>query len=73
MNSSTAPIKRVAADIGGTFTDIAVLIADGRVATRKLPSTPSNYADAVIGGIRDLMAELDAPVQSLEEVLHGCT
>ncbi len=73
-NPSTAPvIKRVAADIGGTFTDIAVLTGEGGLATRKVPSTPSNYADAVIGGIRTLMEELGSPVGDLEEVLHGCT
>ena len=41
---------RVGVDIGGTFTDVAVLTPDGVLATRKLPSTPNNYADAVIGG-----------------------
>ena len=29
--------------------------ADGRLATRKLPSTPANYADAVIAGIVELL------------------
>ena len=71
--TDTAPIKRVAADIGGTFTDIAVLTPDGRLATCKVPSTPGNYADAVIGGIRSLMTDLGSPVDRLEEVLHGCT
>lgn len=41
-------ISRVAADIGGPFTDVAAITSDGRVVTRKLPSTPANYADAVI-------------------------
>lgn len=70
---SITPIRRIAADIGGTFTDIAVLTGEGRLATRKVPSTPSNYADAVIGGVRALMEELEAPVEGLDEVLHGCT
>jgi N-methylhydantoinase A len=67
------PIARIAADIGGTFTDLAVLRADGRLATRKLPSTPANYADAVIEGIALLLGDLGAPVSALGEVLHGCT
>ena len=67
------PIARIAADIGGTFTDVAVLRADGRLATRKLPSTPANYADAVIEGIAGLLGDLGAPASALEEVLHGCT
>ena len=66
-------VTRAAADIGGTFTDVAVLTPDGRLATRKLPSTPDNYADAVITGVRDLLAELTSPLDALEELLHGCT
>jgi N-methylhydantoinase A len=68
-----AAIARIAADIGGTFTDVAVLSAGGRLATRKLPSTPANYADAVIDGITGLLGELGSPLEALEEVLHGCT
>ena len=66
-------VTRAAADIGGTFTDVAVLTPDGRLATRKLPSTPDNYADAVIVGVRELLEELDSPLGALEELLHGCT
>ena len=32
----------------GTFTDVAVHTPGGRLATRKLPSAPDNYSDAVI-------------------------
>src|SRR5688572_28941209 len=66
-------ITRIAADIGGTFTDLAVLTADGRLETRKLPSTPANYADAVIAGTTGLLGDLRAPLAAIEEVLHGCT
>ena len=68
-----ATVTRAAADIGGTFTDVAVLTPDGRLATRKLPSTPANYADAVIAGVRSLLEELGSPPGALEELLHGCT
>ena len=64
---------RISADIGGTFTDIAFLSPEGVLATRKLLSTPTNYADAVITGISDLMAELDLPLADIDEVVHGCT
>ena len=66
-------VTRAAADIGGTFTDVAVLTPEGRLATRKLPSTPDNYADAVVAGVHDLLEELDSPLDALEELLHGCT
>ena len=64
---------RVAADIGGTFTDLAFIARDGLVATRKVPSTPGNYADAVIRGIDELMAHLKLDKGRIAEVLHGCT
>ena len=73
MTGPSTTVTRAAADIGGTFTDVAVLTPDGRLATRKLPSTPENYADAVIAGVRSLLEELGSPPGALEELLHGCT
>jgi N-methylhydantoinase A len=64
---------RVAADIGGTFTDIAVFSGDALLATWKLPSTPDDYARAVVEGIGAAMRQVGAPVGAIEEVLHGCT
>ena len=63
----------VAADIGGTFTDIAVYSGNALLATWKLPSTPDDYARAVVEGIAALMREIDAPLGGIDEVLHGCT
>ena len=40
---------RFAADIGGTFTDIAFVGEDGRLVTRKVPSTPERYGHAFAG------------------------
>src|SRR6185436_8029878 len=64
---------RVAADIGGTFTDIAVFSGQALLATWKLPSTPDDYARAVADGICALMAHIEAPLGEIDEVLHGCT
>ena len=66
-------VSRIAADIGGTFTDIAVVLADGRIATRKLPSTPPEFARAVVAGVTGLLHELGAPLAGIAQVLHGCT
>ena len=35
---------KIAADIGGTFTDLALFLPDGRLATKKVPSTPADAA-----------------------------
>lgn len=66
-------VSRIAADIGGTFTDIAVLTDSGQLATWKLPSTPPNFADAVVTGVTRLLDELGAPLDGVEQVPHGCT
>src|SRR5918997_3978567 len=64
---------KIAADIGGTFTDLALFLPDGRLATKKVPSTPADYSRGVIDGLIALSAELDLPPSSFGEVLHGCT
>ncbi len=64
---------RIAADIGGTFTDIALFLPDGRLATRKVPSTPDDYSRGVIDGIRDLVDAVRVEPGDIAEVLHGCT
>ena len=55
----------VGIDVGGTFTDIAIL-KDGQLSVHKLPSTPANPA----AGVRQGIAEIDAgPAQ----YVHGST
>ena len=64
---------RVAADIGGTFTDIALRLADGRLVTRKVPSTPHDYAEAVVAGICAVLDEAGISRDGVDEVLHATT
>ncbi len=64
---------RIAADIGGTFTDIAFLTPDGGIASRKVPSTPEDYAKGVIRGLEELASETNMSLDSVSELLHGCT
>lgn len=65
-------LLRIAADVGGTFTDIACLDAEGVLYTCKVPSTPHDYAEAIITGIRAIARDrsLDGDVT---EVLHAST
>jgi N-methylhydantoinase A len=64
---------RVAADIGGTFTDIACLSPSGQLVTRKVPSTPDDYARAIIGALDSLGADLGITGPDFSEVLHAST
>jgi len=68
-----AAALRVAADVGGTFTDIACLTADGELSTCKLPSTPDDYARAVLEGILSLARGIGARPQDFAEVSHAST
>ena len=60
---------RVSADIGGTFTDIVIEPSDGPVFVGKVPTTPSNPAEGVINGIRELVADLS----DISFFVHGTT
>jgi N-methylhydantoinase A len=64
---------RVAADVGGTFTDIACLSPAGELSTCKLPSTPDDYARAVIEGILLLARRVGAAPGDFVEVSHAST
>ena len=46
--TSREPRFRVGVDIGGTFTDIVLLDADGRLHTKKVSSSVRDYAQAII-------------------------
>ncbi len=48
---------RVAVDIGGTFTDIVFLDADGRLHTKKVSSSVDDYARAIVDGLREVFDE----------------
>ena len=44
---------RIGIDIGGTFTDVALVEENtGRIAIAKLPTTPHDFGQAVMDGIR---------------------
>jgi N-methylhydantoinase A len=58
---------RLAIDIGGTFTDLVAISDDGRVRVHKTASTPHNYAEGIVAGVRELLDE------TVSEVLHATT
>ena len=64
---------RVGADIGGTFTDVALLGSDGSIATAKVSSTPDDYGVAIIDGVTRLVRERGLDASDVEGVVHGTT
>ena len=61
---------RIGIDIGGTFTDLVAIGADGWVHSRKTASTPQDYTAGILAGLQALLAEIPGPVG---ELLHAST
>jgi N-methylhydantoinase A len=64
---------RVGVDIGGTFTDIVFLGADGTIHTKKVSSSVDNYARAIIAGLDEVFQTTGLGGPDVAEVLHGTT
>lgn len=64
---------RIGADIGGTFTDLVLLDEQGRMATRKVSSTPESYGRAIVEGMLELMREQSVSPAGLSELVHAST
>lgn len=63
----------VAADIGGTFTDIVFQWPDGSLEKRKVQTTPDDFARAIVEGIGAFLAERQRAGAAVVEVLHATT
>ena len=64
---------RIGADIGGTFTDLVFLCADGTLHKRKQPSTPADYSEAIIKGVTAFCEEQRSPPDRISEIVHATT
>ncbi len=63
---------RLAVDIGGTFTDLA-LEHDGRQITAKVLTTPAAPEQAVLTGLDRVLADAGLAPGALDLVIHGTT
>ncbi len=63
---------RLAVDIGGTFTDLALEHA-GRRETVKVLTTPAAPEQGVLNGVRTILAHAGVPAGALRLLLHGTT
>jgi N-methylhydantoinase A len=57
-------------DVGGTFTDLVLVDADGRIFVAKAPSVPAHPAEGVINALDQAASMFGVPVT---ELLAGCT
>ena len=64
---------KVAADIGGTFTDLVFQWADGTLDKRKVQTTPDDFARAIVEGVAGFLRENGLGGAAVDEILHATT
>jgi N-methylhydantoinase A len=64
---------RVGIDVGGTFTDLAMLSAEGRLHIFKVPSRPGDIATGCLEGLKDLLEDAGVPPAEVDYWSHGST
>ena len=74
MPKDTHSALAIAVDIGGTFTDIALVDhATGETWRGKTPSTPADPSEGFLTGILQTLEEAGRTPADLAQVLHGTT
>ena len=64
---------RVAADIGGTFTDVVLLAPSGNYWTKKVSSTPQDYGEGIAAAIIQILTDNSVSNSAVDEIVHGTT
>ena len=65
---------RIGVDIGGTFTDVAMVEeSSGRIAVAKVPTTPPDFAAGVLQGLRQGLAENGIVASDVTLLSHATT
>ncbi len=59
-------------DVGGTFTDAALLTGDGLV-TGKAPTTPADQSEGVMNAVEQTLDEAGAEAGAVSRFVHGMT
>lgn len=63
----------LAVDIGGTFTDIVLRVADGRLIVDKTLTTPDNLLDGFFGGVHAVLAKAKLKPGDIDGVIVHAT
>ena len=66
-------MQSIGFDVGGTFTDIVAVGNNGRLAVRKILSTPVDYSDAICSGIAEMIKKGQVSTQDARHLVHGAT
>ncbi|MBT5581520.1 MAG: hydantoinase/oxoprolinase family protein, partial [Acidimicrobiaceae bacterium] len=64
---------RIGADVGGTFTDIVIELADGSYASTKVLTTYQAPELGILDGISQIATEAGIDLSDVEQIIHGTT
>ena len=64
---------RVGIDIGGTFTDIVLVGSDGTLHTKKTSSTPQDYGQGILLGLKQIFTDLGIAPGEIDDLVHATT
>ena len=68
---------KIGIDVGGTFTDLAIVSDEGKFYLGKTPTTPKNQAEGILTGLRKAAQFYDISLRDLlsqtEALVHGTT
>ncbi|MEC8846054.1 MAG: hydantoinase/oxoprolinase family protein [Pseudomonadota bacterium] len=65
---------RIGVDIGGTFTDVALIDeAHGAIGVAKTPTTPEDFGRGVLNGLNDALAKYSIPPAEVTLLSHATT
>lgn len=67
-------VWRIGVDIGGTFTDVALVEEEsGRIGVAKVPTTPDDFGRGVLDGLKTVMAKYDIAAENVGLLAHATT
>ncbi len=70
--ADASPTVMVGVDVGGTFTD-AVVVADGRLVTAKVPTTPDDQSIGAVASVLIALEQAGVRPLDVDRFAHGMT
>ncbi len=64
---------RLGVDVGGTFTDVVLLRADGTALPMKVLSSPPDFGTAIKAGVQEILKSNSIDAGQIREYTHGAT
>ncbi len=72
MNTRAGGV-RIGADVGGTFTDVVIEMADGSFESTKVLTTHGGPEEGILLGIERIASEHGVDMADVDQIIHGTT